>query len=422
MSKNIAIIGAGISGLSTAFTLYKNNINFTIYEKNDYIGGNARTIDISSQTLDKTQVDTGFIVFNNLNYPNLTALFKLLNVDTIKTTMSLGVSINKNLEYSGTSISSLFAQRKNIFNPKFLKMLYDIIKFNNYCIKKSHLIADNMSLNDLIDKLKISYYCKYYYILPMGGAIWSTSISDMLNFPAKTFVNFCNNHKLFNIIDRPQWFSVKGGSKSYVEKLIANFKDKIVLNSKIKEIERMQDSVKIIFNDGSFKIFDEVVFACNADQALALLKNPSHQEIQILRKLNYTDNIALTHHDEQLMPKNKQAWASWVYTSLHNKNNNETTMSVNYWMNSLQHINPLQNVFVSLNPVIKPNIAKIFDENLFRHPQFNKEAIDAQQDIKSIQGQNNTWYCGAYVKYGFHEDGILSARLICEQMGLNIPW
>jgi uncharacterized protein len=422
MTKNIAIIGAGISGLSSAFILHKNNIDFTLYEKNDYIGGNARTIDISSNTLPKTPVDTGFIVFNQLNYPNLTALFKILNVESVKTTMSLGISINKNIEYSGTSISTLFAQRKNILNPKFLKMLYDIIRFNNYCIKKSHLITDDMSLDDLINKLKISYYCKYYYILPMGGAIWSTSIKDMLNFPAKTFVNFCNNHKLFNIIDRPQWFSVKGGSKNYVEKLISDFKDKIVINSNISNVERLEDKVKINFKDGSTKLFDEIIFACNSDQALKLLKNPTKDEQEILMELNYTNNIGITHYDENIMPQNKKAWASWVYTSLQNKNNNETTMSVNYWMNSLQHINPIQNVFVSLNPVVNPDKNKQFDENLFRHPQFNKNAIKAQDKIHLIQGKYKTWYCGAYVKYGFHEDGILSARLICEKMGLNIPW
>ncbi len=312
--KDIAIIGSGISGLTCAYLLDKKH-NVTVFEKNDYIGGHTATKDIVFNNKSYA-IDTGFIVCNNRTYPNFLKLLKLLKVDLQPTEMSFSV-LNKqtNLEYNGNTLNSLFAQRSNILSLKFWGLVKDIIKFNKHC--KAAYISDNMTKEDTLgDFLKLNNFSDYFkqnYILPMGAAIWSTSLSEMEEFPLHFFIRFFYNHGLLNITNRPQWYVIPGGSREYIEPLTASFSDKIELNSHIKHVIRHINQVEIVFENDTTRLFDDVVFACHSDQALALLKDPSANEIDILGSIPYTSNEVVLHTDTNLLPKRKLAWASWNY-------------------------------------------------------------------------------------------------------------
>lgn len=415
----IAIIGSGISGLATSYLLNKKH-NITLFEKNDYIGGHARTVDINDNGR-IIPVDTGFIVFNKLNYPLLTSLFKYFDIKVIKSAMSFGVSINHGeIEYGTDTVFSLFSQKKNLASLSFWKMIYDIFRFNSN-VKITVSQNPSINLGQLLEVLKLSGWFKKYYLLPMGGSIWSTSVEEILNFPAITFINFFENHGLLTISNQPQWYSVEGGSREYVKKLSQSFAGQIKLNSEIEKVARGQSCIEIHHKNKIVDKFDHVIFATHSDTSLNLLDAPTQLERDILGNIKYQKNLMVLHSDINFMPKKKSAWASWVYLS--NSNNTlEKKVSLSYWMNNLQGLSTSTPIIVTLNPATKPDKHLTYDTYEFEHPLFNQKAIDAQKNITKIQGQGGVWYCGAWQRYGFHEDGLLSAVNIAKEFDIGLPW
>lgn len=417
--KKIAIIGTGISGLGIAYLLAPHH-DITVFEKNAYIGGHSRTIDVT--TSDKTvPVDTGFIVFNYRNYPHLSALFKHLSVPVAKSKMSFGVSIDNGfLEYGTEHLSDLFAQKRNLFRPAYIKMLKDILKFNRSALKFAEE-NPNASMQQCLTELGLGEWFKKYYLLAMGGAIWSTPLEEMLRFPAATMIQFFHNHGLLTVSDQPQWYTVEGGSREYIKKLTASFKENIRCNSQITSVKRTTHGIDILFENGDIESFDEVVFACHSDQALRLLDNPTDNEKQILGNIHYQPNTVYVHHDISFMPKRKKAWSSWVYLS-ENRSQANKQLCLTYWMNNLQPINSASPVLVTLNPLNPPHPNLTYDIHEFDHPKFDQSAINAQKRMNEIQGTDKIWYCGAWQRYGFHEDGLLSAVNAAKKMGITPPW
>jgi len=414
----IAVIGSGVSGLAISYLLNKKH-NITLFEKNDYVGGHARTVEINDNGK-MIAVDTGFIVFNKLNYPLLTSLFKYLDIKVIKSAMSFGVSIDQGaIEYGTNTISSFFSQKKNLISFSFWKMLYDIFRFNS---KAKVTVEQNPSINleQLLEILKLSSWFKKYYLLPMGGSIWSTSVEEMLNFPAITFINFFENHGLLSISNQPQWYTVEGGSKEYVKKFSQSFLEQIKLNAQIEKVVRGEDCIEIHHKNKIVDKFDHVILATHPDTSLKLLESPSKLEQDILGSINYQKNLMVLHSDVDFMPQRKNAWSSWVYLS--NSNNSEKQVSLSYWMNNLQRLDTSTPIIVTLNPATKPNKNLIYDVYEFEHPVFNQKAIDAQKNIFKIQGASRIWYCGAWQRYGFHEDGLLSAVNLAKKFDVDIPW
>lgn len=413
----LAIVGSGISGLGTAYLLDKKH-DITIYEKNDYIGGHSRTVDIN---IDGTivPVDTGFIVFNYRNYPNLTGLFQHIGVDVEESDMSFGVSIDNGwLEYGTRRPLDIFSQKSNLLRLQFWGMLFDILKFNKNAKK---YINSEISLGQCLQELGLGDWFKDYYLLAMGGAIWSTPLKEMLEFPASTFIRFFDNHGLLTVNQQPQWFTVKGGSKEYVRILSKTFKDKIKLSCPVEKIIRKDGYVEILSGDGQIEVFDAVIMACHSDQALKMLVQPSDEERNILGAVKYQPNEMFLHCDTSFLQKRKNAWSSWVYLS-ENKKDETNSVSLSYWMNNLQPLNTNQPIIVTLNPHRKPEQSKIFDKYTFEHPVFDSGAINAQQELDKIQGKDKIWYVGAWQRYGFHEDGLLSAVNVAKEFGAKIPW
>ncbi|MCH9750255.1 MAG: FAD-dependent oxidoreductase [Proteobacteria bacterium] len=415
----IAVIGAGISGMSAAYFLSQKH-DVSVFEKESYIGGHSRTLTFQ-ENYNKINVDTGFIVFNQKNYPNLLALFRHLEVPTIKSNMSFGVSINDGwLEYGSIKLSNFFSQKRNFLRPSYYRMLQDILKFN----KKALLYIDSQNcktIGDLIEDLKLGEWFKNYYLLPMSGAIWSTPVEDMLNFPAETLIRFFYNHGLLSVDGQPQWYTVKGGSKEYVTRLTRKIKKNIRTNLEVSSVTRDKNSATVTDSNGDKHQFDAIIFACHSDQALALIDKPSKEEKSVLGRIQYKPNSVILHQDSSFMPKRKSAWSSWVYLSNSNKGK-ASKISLTYWMNSLQSLQSKKPVLVTLNPSVKPKEELIINEHTFDHPQFNQDAIAAQKDIPLIQGVDKFWFCGAWQRYGFHEDGLSSAIKVVKDFGVKLPW
>ncbi len=411
----IAIIGSGISGLGAAYLMNQAH-DVVVYEKDDYVGGHSRTIDVSTKD-GMLPVDTGFIVFNDWNYPNLIGLFNTIGVPYQKSDMSFGVSVDDGwLEYSS---EGLFAQKKNFFRPQYWRMLRDVFKFNKQAIAYINQDPD-ISLGDCLEQLGMSEWFKRYYILAMGAAIWSCPVKTIMQFPAETFLRFFKNHGLLSINDRPQWYTVTGGSREYVERLTAPYKEHILLNNAATQVVSVGDKVEAPDSNGSTRLFDHVIFACHADQALKLISKPSAQVQEVLSSFQYQSNHIVVHSDASFMPQRQQCWASWVYLSEAAGENNSVSLS--YWMNNLQSLATDQPVLVTLNPTRKPNPALTHEEHHFTHPIFDSKAIKAQKVIGAIQGEQHMWFCGAYQRYGFHEDGLQSAVTVAKALGANIPW
>ena len=399
----IAIIGSGISGNTLAYYLNPHH-QITLFESNDRIGGHSHThhIDIFNQ---KVSVDTGFIVFNKKTYPNFLKLLHELKVPYENSAMSFSVKDSqKDFEYNGTSLNALFAQRKNFMNPRFYKMISEILRFN-----KSSIILlssdEEISLGDYLKRERYSDFFKKYYILPMGSAIWSSNIKTMMEFPAKFFIQFFNNHGMLNINDRPQWLTISGGSINYVNKMIEPFRKKIKLNQNIKYVERKKDHIVIHHKDRIEK-FDWVFFACHSDEAFKLIKSPGLHEKNILKAIPYTDNEVVLHYDDHFMPKRKLAWAAWNY---HIDDNSNSPASLTYNMNILQNLKTEAPLLVTLNPMQKINKKKIIKTLSYAHPQYSLRSIEAQSKYHLISGVNRTSFAGAYWGNGFHEDGVKSA-------------
>jgi len=412
----IAVIGTGISGLGAAYLLHDNH-DIVVYEKNDYVGGHSRTIDIPVEN-GTLPVDTGFIVFNDWNYPNLLGLFNQINVPYQKSDMSFGVSINNGwLEYGS---GGLFAQRKNLLRPQYWRMLLDVFKFNKQAL--AYINQDpSISLGDCLEKLKMGAWFKQYYILAMGAAIWSCPVETIMKFPAQTFLRFFKNHGLLSINDRPQWYTVTGGSREYKKRLIAPFEEHILLKNGATKVVQKSKQIEVTDSYGATRLFDHVIFACHADEALQMIETPTADEAAILSNFQYQQNQIIVHTDTSFMPQHQQCWSSWVYLS-EQKQDKGNGVSLSYWMNNLQSLDTKIPVIITLNPARRPKENLILDEHSFSHPIFDYNAIVSQDKFDRIQGKRNYWFCGAYQRYGFHEDGLLSAVNVVKLLGGSIPW
>lgn len=405
--KRIAIVGSGISGLTSAFLLSQQH-QVDVFEKNDYIGGHTATVDISLND-EQHIIDTGFIVFNDKTYPNFLKLLSTIGIEKQPTQMSFSVhNCQTGLEYNGHNLDTLFAQRSNLFKPKFWRLITEILRFNKLC-KKAYQQSDfdvTKTLDDFLTSHNFSDFFAQHYILPMGAAIWSSSLEQMQKFQFKFFVQFFHNHGLLNVADRPQWYVIPKGSRSYITPLVKGFKKNIHLNSKIKHISRDDNKAQLYFNDGSMQEFDEVVMACHSDQALALLSDATEQEKSILGGMHYSANHVVLHTDKKLLPKRKKAWASWNYQL---SNDRTKPASVTYNMNILQGLTTKQIFCVTLNQNDDIDEDKVLAKFVYHHPVFNLQSMNAQQRRNEICGVNHTHFVGAYWYSGFHEDGVRSA-------------
>ena len=416
----IAIIGSGISGLSSALLLSQDH-DITLIESDNRFGGHANTVNvIDNKKL--IPVDTGFIVYNELNYPNLLGFFKWLQVDTLSSDMSFSVSARDgDLEYSG-SLKGLFAQKKNYFNLKFYKILKDIFIFFIFGYKYAFQVKENESLSEYVKRCKFSKEFVEDHLIPMSSAIWSCPEKEILNFPAKSLLTFFKNHQLINFVVRPKWRTVKNGSKQYIEKVLQklkiNKKNKLFLKTKIENIVLENNKIKIKFKN-KIEYFDKVVMATHPDQTINLIKNLDEKSYNLLSKFKFQTNVVYLHSDLSLMPKNKKTWSSWNYLSTIQI---KQKSSVTYWMNILQKLDTSLNIFVSLNPYQKPKKDLTHKVLSYEHPIFNVETNIAQKEISSIQGINNVFHTGAWISYGFHEDGIKSAVNVVKKMNVKIPW
>lgn len=414
--QRIAVIGGGISGLSTAYLLAPHHA-VTLFESASQLGGHARTV-VAGVRGDQP-VDTGFIVFNYANYPNLTRMFQDLDVPVAKSDMSFGASINGGeIEYGLRDLRALTAQKRNLLRPGYLRMLRDILRFNDQA--EALATDDRTTIGELMDKLKLGEWFQRYYLMPVCGAIWSTPPAEIRNFPARSLVQFFSNHALLSTSGQHQWWTVDGGSVEYVRRLESHLRGRgvaIYTKSKVQSVERSDTQVIVHSDAGPVAPFDQVVFACHSDQALRLLAHPTVQERAALSAIRFQDNQMFLHRDTSQMPRRKAAWSSWVYKADTSKE--ETAIGVTYWMNKLQNIPDADPLFVSLNPSEPVQDHLVYDQKTFRHPIFDVAAMAAQQELKGMQGQHNTWFAGAYTRHGFHEDGFASAARIARLMELQ---
>ncbi len=411
-SSRVAIIGAGISGLGAAYLLARDH-QVTLFEAAPRLGGHARTV-LAGRNGD-VPVDTGFIVFNYHTYPHLTKMFADLNVPVKKSDMSFGVSIdNGRIEYAMQGLRAMAAQSRNLARPQFWRMMNDILKFNK---NAAHLAQDpDMTLSELLDNLNLGDWFRRYYLLPMSGAIWSSTPEQMKNFPARALVQFFQNHALLSH-NTHDWYTVDGGSIQYVRRIETSLRamgGQVRLNARVKSVRRHENGVSIRAQSGIWEEFDQVVFACHSDQALALLETPTLQENSVLGRIRYQDNTAVLHSDVAQMPNRRRAWASWVYRTTDHAP--DPRIGITYWMNNLQGIDMSDPLFVSLNPAETIPDAKIYDVAHFAHPIFDRDALAAQSDLRAMQGANRSWYCGAWTRHGFHEDGYASAVTVAERL------
>lgn len=421
MTKNVAIIGTGISGLTCGYLLNKT-ADITVYEANDYIGGHTATKKINDDGIER-HIDTGFIVFNDWTYPRFIKLMKQLDVAYQPTEMSFSVTSKKaNIEYNGNTINSLFAQRRNILRPRFWRIVRDILKFNKAC---KAFVAEkrdttSMTLQDVINELKLSDDFARYYILPMCAAIWSASLAQTRQFPLTFFLQFFNNHGLLNISDRPQWYTIKGGSSTYIPPLTASFKDKIKLSCGVTNVKKVDDMWQVTDTSGTQAEFDDVIFACHSDQALAMLDTPTEAQQAVLGAIGFAENDVVMHKDTNQLPKRKLAWASWNYRLKDDAGEEERPASVTYDMNILQRLDAANTYCVTLNNTDEIDKSAVLGRYEYAHPQFSEVMVNAQQRRNQICGVDNLHFCGAYWYNGFHEDGVHSALDVCERFGVNL--
>ena len=423
MSKRIAIIGSGISGLTCGHLLHKNH-DITIYEANDYVGGHTATKDVTVKGRDYA-IDTGFIVYNDWTYPHFIKLMNKLGVKSQPTEMSFSVkNETQNLEYNGNTINSLFAQRRNIVRPLFWRIVKDILRFNKLCKSQNvDALPQQQNLFGFLTEHRFSDAFIYNYILPMCAAIWSTSVEDIKAFPFKFFLRFFNNHGLLNITDRPQWYTLIGGSREYIAPLTEGFEKKIMLNAAVTSVAKTAHGYQVNSPLGS-KVFDEVIFACHSDQALAMLDSqdiPQRETIKhILGAIKYIPNEVVLHTDESVLPKRKLAWASWNYSICDAQNAHLSPAVLTYNMNILQCIDSSTTFCVTLNDRQSINDKDILGVYHYAHPQFNDDAIEAQARRSEISGVAGLHFCGAYWFNGFHEDGVRSALDVCQHFGESL--
>ena len=398
----IAVIGSGISGLSASY-YFSKKYKVDLFEQDDHFGGHSYTYDIKEDNK-IIAVDLGFIVFNEQTYPNLIRFFNELNVPFEKSNMSFSVSVkDTNVEYGGSGFNAIFANKKNLLNFKFLKMINEIINFYKTAPSLINTETSNVTLGDYLKSSKLSKYFIEYHIIPMVAAIWSMPFQKAKEMPLKLFLNFFTNHGLFKLKNRPQWFTVSNRSRTYVKKVLEKISGEVFKNYKVSKILRSENNVRILIGN-EYQDYDHVILASHADQSLELLDDPSLEESEILKKFTYVSNEAYLHRDENLMPIRKSAWSSWNSIS-----KNENTC-VTYWLNKLQNLNSEKNYFLTLNPVEAIDKNKIIKKIHFTHPYFNKDNVALQKDLNKLQGKKRTWFCGSYFGYGFHEDGLKSSK------------
>jgi predicted NAD/FAD-binding protein len=412
----LAVIGAGITGLSAAWLL-RHHYDVTLFEAEARAGGHA---DTQIPVIDgiETPVDTGFIVFNNVNYPNLVGFFQVLGVETKDSNMSFGVSKNQGaFEYAGGELKQLFAQPGNFLRPCFFAMLRDILRFNKNAPALLNTASD-ISLGAYLNQEKYSAEFIDDYILPMGAAIWSASVNGMQDFPARHFIRFFVNHGLLKLAGRPQWRTVTGGSRAYVRRVLQDLAQ--VIYQPVTRVWREAENT-VVETHSTTQTFAQVIFCCHADQALALIATPGDDETRILGAMKFQDNEAVLHQDANLMPRRKLAWSAWNYLSQHRTDQNHA-ICLTYWMNLLQGMKTKLPLLVSLNPNLPIAPDKILMRKTYRHPQFNAAAMAAQEALPKIQGKHGLWFAGAWTGWGFHEDGIASALRVANSLGVRAPW
>ncbi len=411
----IAIVGGGVSGITAAYYLSKSH-KVTLFEKNSKIGGHTNTIEIKER--DRIiPVDTGFIVCNPSNYPNFYNFLNDLNVPLRDSDMSFGFYCEKtNLGYTGPAVKEFIKQFANFFKLDFLKMLNEQWKFNKQALSdfREGSIPD-ISLGEYLSKLNSSEYFINNYIIPLGSAIWSSPDSQIENFPAKTFITFFNNHGMLELNKRPRWQTVVGGSYSYLKSFKESFKGKIKADFSVNSIERKEEGVRLKFLDSSFEDFDKVVIATHADEALRLLKKPNVSELKNLGTWEYSLNDVVLHTDDSVMPKRKNLWASWNYKRSYNSNK-KMPVAITYYMNRLQGLKANKNYFVTLNMSSLVDPLKIIYKTTYAHPIYTTNSVLTQDFIRKFSGDNNTFFCGSYMKYGFHEDAVTSALEVCRKL------
>ncbi|MBW8828306.1 MAG: NAD(P)-binding protein [Burkholderiales bacterium] len=421
----VAVIGSGISGLSVACGLTPW-AEVTLFEAENYFGGHTHTVDITLEG--RTHgVDTGFLVYNERTYPNLIRLFSELGVQTAVSDMSFSVQVpDIGLEWSGRDMNTVFAQRRNIVRPGFLRMLGDIVRFNRITTGIAEREAENELDQPICEFLAANRFsCEFrdWYFLPMICCIWSCPTDQMLRFPIATMIRFCHNHGLLQIAHRPRWFTVTGGAKHYVAKMLTKIPD-ARLKTPVRHVHRhvrsQCRSEVLVTTDVGSERFDHVVFACHSDQSLALLANPSSAEREILGSITYQPNRAVLHTDTSVLPRRRQAWAAWNYERAIKGAREQTSVCLHYLINRLQPLPFETSVVVSLNPVRDPRPGAVHGEFEYSHPVFDQAAIAAQRRVPSLQGVGNTWYCGAWTRYGFHEDGLTSGLAVVEALKQKI--
>lgn len=423
-ARRVAVVGSGISGLSAAWLLSRK-LNVTLYESDTRLGGHSNTVMVPTAD-GVVPVDTGFIVYNERNYPNLVALFGEIGVPTASSNMSFAASLEGGkLEYSGSGLNGLIGQRGNVVRPRFWRMMRDILRF--YREAPSLLVRADLhgvSLGEYLDRNDYAPAFVEDHLLPMGAAIWSTTAREMRAYPLLAFVRFFASHGLLSLADRPKWRTVLGGSREYVKRLSASLQDGIRLGSEVARISREGANVTITDTKGNADTFTDVVIATHADQALRLLSDPDHEERGLLGSFRYTDNVAVLHSDENLMPQRKRVWSSWNYIGEGKDNDSDTQpLCVTYWMNRLQNLDKRHQLFVTLNPTRPIASSKVIGRYSYTHPLFDQRALDAQQQLWRLQGRRNTWYCGAYFGFGFHEDGLQSGLAAAESVAdVRRPW
>ena len=415
----IAVIGSGISGMSAAWLLSQSH-RVTVYEAEDRLGGHSHTVQAGP-----TPVDMGFIVYNETNYPNLTALFRHLGVPTRSTEMSFSVSLDDGaLEYGANTLVSLFAQPANLVSRRFWSMLRDIRRFYRHA--PTHACALGKEMTTLGDYLGAEGYGSAFqedHLLPQAAAIWSASCAAIREYPAEAFIRFCENHGLLKVFGRPVWRTVVGGSREYVTRLTAGYADRVRMGSPVRSVRRTAAGVIVTDAQGRSNLFDHVVIAAHADQALGMLTVPTAEERRLLGAFRYARNEAVLHTDSRLMPRRRAAWSSWNYLGQRAREGGERDLCVTYWMNRLQGLDDPRQIFSTLNPVRPPAPDQVLRREVYQHPLFDGAAIEAQRELWSLQGQGGVWYCGAYFGAGFHEDGLQAGLAVAEALGgVRRPW
>jgi len=415
--RRVAVVGSGISGLSVAHTL-AHEASVVLYEAGDYFGGHTHTVDITLEGVTHG-VDTGFLVFNERTYPNLIRLFGELEVETALSDMSFSVQVpDIGLEWSGSSLDTVFAQRRNLGRPAFWRMLFDVLRFNRLATamaRQGH-DAPTPSIGEFLDQHRFGAEFRDWYFLPMIGCIWSCPTEQMLRFPIATMVRFCDNHGLIQVTNRPRWFTVKGGARNYVDRLLERIGD-ARLRTPVRCVRRHRDIDQVsVSTDHGTEWFDEVVLACHSDQSLALLADATQAEREVLGAIRYHRNRAVLHTDEAVLPTRRAAWAAWNYERASSGAQEQSAVCLHYLINRLQPLPFKTPVVVTLNPIVEPRADTVHGEYDYAHPVFDGPAIEAQRRVPTLQGVDDTWFCGAWTRYGFHEDGLMSGLAVVEGM------